>query len=53
MLFFLFNIGKDVFEVFYKKDLVKRLLVGKSVLVDVEKLMLFKLKYGMFVIFFF
>lgn len=37
-------IGKDVFEAFYKKDLAKRLLVGKSASVDAEKSMLSKLK---------
>jgi len=36
--------GKDVFEAFYKKDLAKRLLVGKSASVDAEKSMLLKLK---------
>ena len=36
--------GKDVFEAFYKKDLAKRLLVGKSASVDSEKSMLSKLK---------
>ncbi|KAG1686595.1 Cullin-4A [Nymphon striatum] len=35
---------KDVFEAFYKKDLAKRLLVGKSASVDAEKSMLSKLK---------
>lgn len=49
----LFNIGKDVFEAFYKKDLAKRLLVGKSASVDAEKSMLSKLKHGMFVFFLF
>lgn len=44
----LFHIGKDVFEAFYKKDLAKRLLVGKSASVDAEKSMLSKLKHGMF-----
>ena len=39
--------GKDVFEAFYKKDLAKRLLVGKSASVDAEKSMLSKLKQGM------
>ena len=39
-------IGKDVFEAFYKKDLAKRLLVGKSASVDAEKSMLTKLKQG-------
>ena len=36
--------GKDVFEAFYKKDLAKRLLIGKSASVDAEKSMLSKLK---------
>ena len=36
--------GKDVFEAFYKKDLAKRLLLGKSASVDAEKAMLSKLK---------
>ncbi|KAJ3080356.1 Cullin-4, partial [Rhizoclosmatium hyalinum] len=35
---------KDVFEAFYKKDLAKRLLLGKSSSVDSEKSMLTKLK---------
>uniref|UniRef100_H2ZFM0 Cullin-4 n=2 Tax=Ciona savignyi TaxID=51511 RepID=H2ZFM0_CIOSA len=50
MLFRLIH-GKDVFEAFYKKDLAKRLLVGKSASVDAEKSMLSKLKQecgGMF-----
>lgn len=38
------SVGKDVFEAFYKKDLAKRLLVGKSASVDAEKSMLSKLK---------
>ncbi|KAJ1564755.1 Cullin-4A, partial [Cladochytrium tenue] len=37
-------LGKDVFEAFYKKDLAKRLLLGKSSSVDSEKSMLAKLK---------
>eukprot|EP01119_Soliformovum_irregulare_P006728 TRINITY_DN1911_c0_g1_i2.p1 TRINITY_DN1911_c0_g1~~TRINITY_DN1911_c0_g1_i2.p1 ORF type:complete len:757 (-),score=235.37 TRINITY_DN1911_c0_g1_i2:308-2578(-) len=36
--------GKDVFEAFYKKDLAKRLLLGKSASSDAEKSMLSKLK---------
>jgi len=36
--------GKDVFEAFYKKDLAKRLLLGKSASVDAEKSMISKLK---------
>jgi len=43
---FNFHTGKDVFEAFYKKDLAKRLLVGKSASVDAEKSMLSKLKHG-------
>jgi hypothetical protein len=39
--------GKDVFEAFYKKDLAKRLLMGKSASVDAEHSMLSKLKQGM------
>ncbi|XP_065367431.1 cullin-4A [Calliphora vicina] len=44
MVLFRFIHGKDVFEAFYKKDLSKRLLVGKSASVDAEKSMLSKLK---------
>merc|ERR1712198_696044 len=44
MVIFRFIYGKDVFEAFYKKDLAKRLLVGKSASVDSEKSMLSKLK---------
>lgn len=36
--------GKDVFEAFYKKDLAKRLLLGKSASIDAEKSMISKLK---------
>lgn len=36
--------GKDVFEAFYKKDLAKRLLLGKSSSFDLEKSMISKLK---------
>ncbi|KAI8468416.1 MAG: Cullin-domain-containing protein [Monoraphidium minutum] len=42
-LFRLIN-GKDTFEAFYKKDLAKRLLLGKSASLDAEKLMVAKLK---------
>ncbi|XP_063315755.1 cullin-4A [Pelobates fuscus] len=45
MIIFRFIHGKDVFEAFYKKDLAKRLLVGKSASVDSEKSMLSKLKH--------
>ena len=44
----IFFLGKDVFEAFYKKDLAKRLLLGKSASVDAEKSMLSKLKQGSF-----
>lgn len=47
-LFPTIHTGKDVFEAFYKKDLAKRLLVGKSASVDAEKSMLSKLKHGMY-----
>uniref|UniRef100_A0A7S4K5Q3 Cullin family profile domain-containing protein n=1 Tax=Paramoeba aestuarina TaxID=180227 RepID=A0A7S4K5Q3_9EUKA len=36
--------GKDVFEAFYKKDLSKRLLLGRSASIDAEKLMISKLR---------
>ena len=36
--------GKDVFEAFYKKDLAKRLLLGRSASNDAEKGMITKLK---------
>ena len=48
LILFRFIHGKDVFEAFYKKDLAKRLLVGKSASVDAEKSMLLKLKQGLF-----
>lgn len=48
ILLFSLVVGKDVFEAFYKKDLAKRLLVGKSASVDAEKSMLSKLKHGQF-----
>jgi cullin-4 len=38
--------GKDVFEAFYKRDLAKRLLLGRSASMDAEKLMISKLKAG-------
>uniref|UniRef100_A0A1I7XUR6 Cullin-4 n=1 Tax=Heterorhabditis bacteriophora TaxID=37862 RepID=A0A1I7XUR6_HETBA len=41
---FRFIQGKDVFEAFYKKDLAKRLLLGRSASVDAEKAMLSKLR---------
>lgn len=36
--------GKDVFEAFYKKDLAKRLLLGRSSSIDAEKACISKLK---------
>ena len=41
-----YHTGKDVFEAFYKKDLAKRLLLGRSTNVDAEKAMISKLKSG-------
>lgn len=41
---FRFVQGKDVFEAFYKKDLARRLLLGRSASDDAEQLMLSKLK---------
>eukprot|EP00698_Gefionella_okellyi_P004130 TRINITY_DN13866_c0_g1_i1.p1 TRINITY_DN13866_c0_g1~~TRINITY_DN13866_c0_g1_i1.p1 ORF type:complete len:812 (+),score=199.83 TRINITY_DN13866_c0_g1_i1:196-2436(+) len=44
MVLFRFIHGKDVFEAFYKKDLAKRLLLGKSASFDAEKAMITRLK---------
>jgi cullin-4 len=44
MVLFRFINGKDVFEAFYKKDLAKRLLLGRSASMDWETLMIRKLK---------
>ena len=44
LVLFRFLSGKDVFEAFYKKDLAKRLLLGRSVSIDAEKSMVAKLK---------
>jgi cullin-4 len=44
------HLGKDVFEAFYKKDLAKRLLLGKSASADTEKAMLSKLKTGIYIV---
>ncbi|KAK3357143.1 Cullin family-domain-containing protein [Lasiosphaeria hispida] len=41
---FRFIEGKDVFEAFYKKDLARRLLMGRSASRDAERNMLSKLK---------
>ena len=43
---FRFVHGKAVFEAFYKKDLAKRLLMGRSASTDAEKSMLTRLKSG-------
>ncbi|VDM10103.1 unnamed protein product [Wuchereria bancrofti] len=50
IVLFRFIQGKDVFEAFYKKDLAKRLLLGRSASVDAEKSMLSKLKQGVILI---
>ena len=44
LIIFRYLQGKDVFEAFYKKDLAKRLLLGRSASVDAEKSMIAKLK---------
>mmetsp|Transcript_2995 Transcript_2995/g.4280 ORF Transcript_2995/g.4280 Transcript_2995/m.4280 type:complete len:759 (-) Transcript_2995:246-2522(-) len=44
MVLFRFLHAKDVFEAFYKKDLAKRLLLGKSSSFDLERSMISKLK---------
>lgn len=46
IVLFRFVQGKDIFEAFYKKDLAKRLLLGRSASVDAEKAMLAKLRTG-------
>ena len=43
---FRFVHGKAVFEAFYKKDLARRLLMGRSASADAEKSMLTRLKSG-------
>lgn len=42
--------GKDVFEAFYKKDLAKRLLLGKSASIDAEKSMITKVIMSLLVL---
>lgn len=44
---FRFVHGKAVFEAFYKRDLARRLLLGRSASSDAEKSMLTRLKSGM------
>ena len=50
MIFLLIIKGKDVFEAFYKKDLAKRLLLGKSASIDAEKSMISKVSIFFFCI---
>ena len=45
---FRFVHGKAVFEAFYKRDLARRLLLGRSASADAEKMMLTRLKSGTF-----
>jgi len=45
---FRFVHGKAVFEAFYKKDLARRLLMGRSASADAERSMLSRLKTGTF-----
>jgi cullin-4 len=45
---FRFVHGKAVFEAFYKKDLARRLLMGRSASADAERSMLSRLKTGMY-----
>ncbi len=44
IVLFRFVQGKDVFETYYKRDLARRLLMGRSASYDSEKSMLLKLK---------
>lgn len=44
MILFRYLQGKDTFEAFYKKALARRLLLGKSASVDLERSMISKLK---------
>lgn len=48
MVLFRFIQGKDVFEAFYKTHLARRLLLGKSASMDMEKSMISRLKAGTF-----
>ena len=45
---FRFVHGKAVFEAFYKKDLARRLLLGRSASADAERSMLSRLKIGQY-----
>ena len=45
---FRFVHGKAVFEAFYKKDLSRRLLMGRSASEDAERSMLQRLRTGMY-----
>ena len=44
LIIFRYINGKDVFEAFYKKDLAKRLIFGRTNSFDLEKYMIAKLK---------
>ena len=44
MVLFRYVQSKDVFQAFFRTDLAKRLLLGKSASMDLEKLMIAKLK---------
>lgn len=44
MVIFRYIDGKDVFEAFYKKDLAKRLILGKCASVEAERSMISKLR---------
>ena len=46
LVLFRFVHGKDIFEAFYKKDLAKRLLLGRSASSDSERSMIAKLRTG-------
>jgi cullin-4 len=47
---FRFVHGKAVFEAFYKKDLARRLLMGRSASADAERSMLSRLKTGKYLV---
>lgn len=47
---FRFVHGKSVFEAFYKKDLARRLLMGRSASADAERSMLARLKTGTYLL---
>ena len=45
--------GKDVFQAFFRNDLAKRLLLGKSSDFDIEKTLITKLRQGYFYYYYF